>query len=416
MFAATRRSAVAAFATIVIVSATSPASADASAAIYEPAACPNPIVTDAPEFDLGPGFDCGYLIVPEDRIHSSGRTIRIPVARLKALSPTPKPDPIVFLAGGSGGSGLLEQSAVSGWNTDRDVIFISQRGTLKADPFLSCPEIDEFTARSAGLVMADPATSTASAAATTTCRARHVGQGWDLSDYNTTENASDIADAVASERVTLRQCLNHSSGWLGDDEKDFGQGDDALARFVASLITLPQLTPPGTQFAYNNVALDIVGRVIELVTGRPYEVAVRELLLDPLGLESTRYFADQLPGYPIAGSHIVDDARAISVPDDWYFPRNAHPDGGLISTAHDQLRYARFLMDGGRGADGTPVLRPESLLAMRSDPGPGGTLIAEIDGYGITLCLRRSAEGVTIVEHGGDYQGSAFRFHVRPRS
>ena len=150
MFAATRRSAVAAFATIVIVSAAGPASADASAAIYEPAACPNPIVTGAPEFDLGPGFDCGYLIVPEDRNHSSGRTIRIPVARLKALSPTPKPDPIVFLAGGPGGSGLLEQSAVSGWNTDRDVIFISQRGTLKADPFLSCPEIDEFTARSAG--------------------------------------------------------------------------------------------------------------------------------------------------------------------------------------------------------------------------------------------------------------------------
>ena len=37
--------------------------------------------------------------------------------------------------------------------------------------------------------------------------------------------------------------------------------------------------------------------------------------------------------------------------------------------------------------------------------GPGGTLIAEIDGYGVTLCLRRTAEGVTIVEHGGDYQG-----------
>jgi pimeloyl-ACP methyl ester carboxylesterase len=194
VFAAARRSAGAAFATIVIVSATGPASAEASAAIYEPAACPNPIVTGAPEFDLGPGFDCGYLIVPEDRIHFSGRTIRIPVARLKALSPTPKSDPIVFLAGGPGGSGLLEQSAVSGWNTDRDVIFISHRGTLKSDPFLSCPEIDEFTARSAGLVMADPATSAASAVATTTCRTQHAGQGWDLSDYNTTENAADVAD------------------------------------------------------------------------------------------------------------------------------------------------------------------------------------------------------------------------------
>jgi pimeloyl-ACP methyl ester carboxylesterase len=43
-----------------------------------------------------------------------------------------KPDPIVFFPGGPGGSGLLEQSATAGWNTERDVIFISQRGTLKA--------------------------------------------------------------------------------------------------------------------------------------------------------------------------------------------------------------------------------------------------------------------------------------------
>jgi pimeloyl-ACP methyl ester carboxylesterase len=50
---------------------------------------------------------------------------------------------------------LTEQSAASGRNAKRDVILISQRGTLKADPFLSCPEIDEFTARSAHLVIAD---------------------------------------------------------------------------------------------------------------------------------------------------------------------------------------------------------------------------------------------------------------------
>ncbi len=132
--------------------------------------------------------------MPENRERPSGRTIRIPVARTKAQSPNPKPDPIVFVAGGPGGSGLLEQTAASGWNTDRDVIFISQRGTLKAEPFLSCPEIDEFTARSAQLVMADPATSAASAEATRACRDKHARDGWDLSAYNTTENAADVAD------------------------------------------------------------------------------------------------------------------------------------------------------------------------------------------------------------------------------
>lgn len=76
-----------------------------------------------------------------------------------------------------------------------------------------------------------------------------------------------VEDEAASARVTLRQCLNHSAGWVGDDEQDFGRGDDALARYVASMRELPQLTPPGAQFAYNNTAFDVAGHVVEAVTG-----------------------------------------------------------------------------------------------------------------------------------------------------
>src|SRR5262249_28310966 len=53
----------------------------------------------------------------------------------------------------------------------------------------------------------------------------------------------------------------------------------------------------------------------------------------------------------------------------------------------------------------TSLLTPASLAAMRSQPGPGGTLTAEIDGYGISLCLRRTAEGPHVVEHGGGLTG-----------
>jgi CubicO group peptidase (beta-lactamase class C family) len=115
------------------------------------------------------------------------------------------------------------------------------------------------------------------------------------------------ADPSVAAQVTLRQLLNHSAGWLGDDEQDFGRGDDALANYVTDLRRLPQLTPPGTQFVYNNVALDVAGRAIEVVTGQPYEEAVRELLLEPLGLSHTGFFTDQLAGYPIAGCHVGGD-------------------------------------------------------------------------------------------------------------
>jgi CubicO group peptidase (beta-lactamase class C family) len=221
-----------------------------------------------------------------------------------------------------------------------------------------------------------------------------------------------VADEAAAARVTLRRCLNHSAGWLGDDFEDFGGGDDGLARYVAGMATLPQLTPPGTQFAYNNAAIAVAGRVIEVVTGKPYEQAVRELVIDPLGLSRTRFFTEQVAGYPIAGSHAVTDDRAVFSPDPWFVARSAHPFAGLISNARDQLRYARFHLGNGRTADGTPLLTPDSLVVMRSNPGPGGTFFSELDGFGVSLGLRRTAEGVHVIEHGGDWQGqhSGFLF------
>ena len=54
-------------------------------------------------------------------------------------------------------------------------------------------------------------------------------------------------------------------GWLTDDEQDFGQGDDALQKYVASFTPLPQRTPPGTQFSYNNVAVDVANFVCDSV-------------------------------------------------------------------------------------------------------------------------------------------------------
>jgi CubicO group peptidase (beta-lactamase class C family) len=223
-----------------------------------------------------------------------------------------------------------------------------------------------------------------------------------------------VADEAASARVTLRQCLNHSAGWLGDDAEDYGRGDDALAKYVTGMVKLPQLTPPGTQFAYNNPAFDVAGRVLEVVTDMPYEDVVRVLLIDPLGLNHTRFFTDQLAGYPIAGSHIVANGEAVFQPDLWYFARSENADGGLISSARDQLHYARFHMGDGRAADGPSLLTPASLAAMRSNLGPGGTLVAEIDGYGVSLVLRPTAEGVHVVQSGGDWQGQHSGFFFVP--
>jgi CubicO group peptidase (beta-lactamase class C family) len=75
--------------------------------------------------------------------------------------------------------------------------------------------------------------------------------------------------------VTVRQLLNHSAGWLGYDYHDIGADDRALARYLHDVRRLPQLTPVGQTFSYNNTAISVAGRVIETVTGTTFESSVR---------------------------------------------------------------------------------------------------------------------------------------------
>ena len=94
-----------------------------------------------------------------------------------------------------------------------------------------------------------------------------------------------LADESVAARVTVRQILNHSAGWLGEYYRDFGRGADAVDRYVAGMAELPQLTPPGEVFAYNNAAVVLSGHVIERIAGQPYEDVVRMRVLgDRVGL------------------------------------------------------------------------------------------------------------------------------------
>jgi len=112
----------------------------------------------------------------------------------------------------------------------------------------------------------------------------------------------------------VRQLLNHTPGWLGDDIQDFGRGDDAVAHYVASMTRLPQMNPPGAVFAYNNAGLVVAGRIIEVVTGSPYESMVQNLLIDPLQLSRTHYFSDRIIGLNVAASHNVVTAKRSWTP------------------------------------------------------------------------------------------------------
>lgn len=223
-----------------------------------------------------------------------------------------------------------------------------------------------------------------------------------------------LADESVAATVTVRQILNHSAGWLGDDYANYGRGDDALAAYVAGMSLLRQLTHVGKVLAYNNAAIDLAGRVIESVTGLSYEEAIAKLVLEPLGLGRTGFFTDELVGYNITASHLVEKGVASVDPSTWWFPRSLNATGGLISSARDQLRYARFHLGNGTAHNGKRVMSPQTLVAMRSNPGPGGTLRMEVDGVCVTWFQRRTAQGVPIFQHGGAWGGQNSDFFFIP--
>ncbi len=222
-----------------------------------------------------------------------------------------------------------------------------------------------------------------------------------------------LADESVAQRVTVRQLLNHSAGWMGNDYANYS-GDAAITKYVAGMRKLPQLTPLGKIFSYNNAAFVLAGRLIEVVTGMRYEDAVKKMLLDRLGLNHTGFSTDSLLGSKIAASHAVEREKVVVDKAAWAFPRSLDPTGGLISSARDQLRYARFHLGDGRADDGNRVLTSQSLRAMRSRPGPGGTIVLEIDGVCVSWWQRRTEQRIPVFQHGGSWGGQNSDFFFVP--
>jgi CubicO group peptidase (beta-lactamase class C family) len=214
-----------------------------------------------------------------------------------------------------------------------------------------------------------------------------------------------LADEPVAAAVTLRQLLDHSAGFSGQYYPDTGRGADAISRYVAGMVDVPQLTPLGQVFSYNNTSVVLAGRVIEAVTGQSYEAVVRDLVLDPLGLDHTFFNADEFVGYNVAASHTTVDGVSVVNPPAWRLWRSLYPTGGLVSSARDLLRYARFHLHDGAGVEGPSVLSAASVRAMRTQLGPGGTDGCEIDGVGVNWFQRRTAEGVPVYYWPGSWAG-----------
>lgn len=107
------------------------------------------------------------------------------------------------------------------------------------------------------------------------------------------------------------------------------------------------------------------------MTGRVWDEALRELLLDPLGAERTATLPEEVLRFRAAMSHLGAPGEDPGPAPAWTaMPRSAGPYGGMCASAADVLLLARMHLDGGTAADGTRLLSPEAVAAMRRPVAP----------------------------------------------
>ena len=208
-----------------------------------------------------------------------------------------------------------------------------------------------------------------------------------------------LADDDVAERVTMRHLLTHTGGWFGDHFADPSRGDDALERILPELAELPQLAPLGQLWSYCNSGFYVAGRVIEVLTRRPFETAARELVLEPLEMESSFFFSEEVLSHRFAVGHRDEDGRTI-VARPWSLARAASAAGGITSSVRDLLRYARFHFEWPPG----PHMREPQIET--DDPGRKMALTWFV----------REVDGLVFAEHDGGTNGQIARLMLAPEA
>lgn len=218
-----------------------------------------------------------------------------------------------------------------------------------------------------------------------------------------------VNDADASSRATVRDTLTHMGGWEGDFFDDPSSGDDALEQIVERMGRLEQTAKVGEMWGYNNAGFYVAGRIIEVVTGKPFERALRELVLDPIGIDRAYLFPAEVMTHRFVVGHGAPKGVArVLTP--WPIPRAANAAGGITTDVASMLRYAAFHMGDGTSAAGTRVLSASSLAQMRATAAPktGSDLT-----MGLTWHLSR-AGNLAVAEHSGGTNGQISHLWLVP--
>ncbi|MDR2378931.1 MAG: beta-lactamase family protein [Bifidobacteriaceae bacterium] len=208
-----------------------------------------------------------------------------------------------------------------------------------------------------------------------------------------------------TEGVTIRNLLNHTSGLDGDVFVDTGRGDDNLEKYLDVLRGAAQIFPVGATWSYCNSGFSLLGRVIEVVTGKIWDAAMKERLFAPLGLTHTVTLPEEALLFDTAVGHMPGGPEPKVAPV-WTLQRNAGPAGLITASVADLLAFARMHLKDGLAADGKPVLSALSAQAMRAFEADVPEKYLLGDSWGLGL-IRFDWHGARLYGHDGNTIGQA---------
>ncbi|MFZ5814596.1 MAG: serine hydrolase domain-containing protein [Bacillota bacterium] len=212
-----------------------------------------------------------------------------------------------------------------------------------------------------------------------------------------------VADAKASERITIRHLLSHTSGLSPTSQgvvaRDYDRIWPSIEAGVRELRTQRLKGEPGTRFAYANMGYAAAGAVVEAVSGRPWAEYIQSEILDPLGMRHSAADFSRAHDLQVATPHGWIFGRPAPVGHRALGPYLAPAGSTTVCSVRDLARYALACL----GAAPIPKLSPGSLEEAQT----GAVKIDENSAYGLGWVEQLTEEGQRVVWHNGGTEGSA---------
>jgi CubicO group peptidase (beta-lactamase class C family) len=247
---------------------------------------------------------------------------------------------------------------------------------------------------------------------------------------NTVGGSGELQLVPANRAISIQDLMRHTSGltygFFGDTpvkklyvEAKLWEDYPDNAQFVERLAKLPLAYQPGTTWDSSH-STDVLGRLVEVVSGKTLYAFEKERILDPLGMVDTSFYVTDEGKQGRIAEPFADD-RNFGVNANFNDPRVARKwesgGGGMVSTAIDYARFLQMLLDGG-ALEGKRILGPKTIAYMTADhlgaavpgpyylPGPGY-------GFGLGFAVRRDAGIAPAISSPGEYNwggagGTAF--------